>query len=227
MSFGDTDTIGTLSSAPDGSIVNHIFDYVSTILVDFKASSVENENTLTNRLCIILNQHKPEAYPYFFHHQNLENEVENTSTDFAVFGTLSYTNISSTSALIKFEAKRLSTDLPKRREREYIIGEYLHGEQLHNTGGIERFKNERHGQDVNIAGLIGYVQTESFSYWFDMVNAWIQSEIESSHDKSLHWDEDDKIKLIKSGKHLASYKSKSRRISKGIIELRHLWINIT
>lgn len=36
---------------------------------------------------------------------------------------------------------------------------------LENSGGIERFKNGRHGKDVVNAGIIGYIQTDSPAYW--------------------------------------------------------------
>lgn len=225
MSYVSSNTIGTLSSVPDGSIINHIFNFVSEILTDFKANSDENENSITNKLCISLNQHKPAEFPYFFHHQNIEDEKINTSTDFAVFSTFPYSNEINTNAWVKFEAKRLTTSLPRKREREYVIGEYYQGKRVCNSGGIERFKNERHGKDVKIAGLIGYLQAESFSYWLEKINGWIQNEIDMPHDNSLNWTNDDKLLLFKSETRIALYSSQSTRISRGCIQLRHLWIS--
>lgn len=126
-----------------------------------------------------------------------------------------------------FEAKRLTAGLPHKREREYVIGEYNQGRQVHNSGGIERFKNERHGKNIVIAGLIGYVQTENYSYWFERINEWIQDEIEQPHNSSLTWTVNDKLSIIKSENRVCQCLSNSTRPSGNFIELRHLWVNLT
>jgi hypothetical protein len=225
-------TFGTLSSAPDGGIIEHVYNYVIMVLRNFKGEYDENENGITNRLCIELNCKKPPEYSYFFHHQNIEDDKENTSTDFAVFGTFAYAqqnNISETDAppLIKFEAKRLSSSLPKKREREYLIGEYKNGKRIKNSGGIERLKNGRHGKDVVNACLLGYLQSNSFDHWLQRINAWIREEIENPHDNSLLWDDGDILNLIKSDTGIIVYSSESKRQSGVPIQLRHLWINFT
>ena len=215
---------GTLSSAPNGGIVDHIFNYISIVLQDFHADIDENENAITNRFCIVLGQRKPVDYPYFFHHQNLEDDSANTSTDFAVFGVHPYSD--NDTALLKFEAKRL-TNLPIRREREYVIGEYDNtGNRTKNSGGIERFKNGRHGQDVMSAGLIGYVQTESFDTWHDKINTWIKEEIKKPHDTSLTWDAGDILSLESIERRIAFYNSAPTRIKNHPIRLRHIWVAI-
>ena len=153
MDYVGSNSIGTLDSAPDGSIINHIFGYVLSVLSGLEASTNENENAMTHKLCLFLGQQKPPEYPYFFQHQNLEDARSNTSTDFAAYGTLAYSSPLNSSALVVFEAKRLSASLPNKREKEYVIGEYNQERQVHNSGGVERFKNERHGKGVVVAGL--------------------------------------------------------------------------
>ena len=224
MDWNNVNSIGKLDSAPDGAIIESIFRYVAKELSTFKGNSEKNENALTNELCKQLEGNKPDASPWFFHHQNIENETVNTSTDFAAFpkyeGYYDY-------ALIVFEAKRLSSSLPKKREREYVIGEYdTYGRQLTNSGGIERFKNERHGADVDVAGIIGYIQTGSFDEWFEKINGWIQDEIESSHDKSLTWKIYDKLKKQQVAGRYAIFKSASSRRTKNKINFRHLWVDL-
>lgn len=232
MSRMESNTFGILSSAGDGSIVNCIFNYVTNILKVFKGGKNENENGLTNSLCKTLEFKKPSEYPFFFHHQNIENNKTNTSTDFAVFGTYAYvqqnhhTSSQEAPALIKFEAKRLTNKLPKNREKEYVIGEYKLGEITRNSGGLERFKNGRHGKDVVHAGIIGYVQSDSFTYWFDKINNWIEGEIENPHDKSLCWDGGDLLTMIQSENNLSEYFSKPKRKQNDIINIRHLWVNL-
>ena len=225
-------TFGKLSSAQDHTIVNKIFEYIVITLSTLDAKIDENENTITNRLCKCLNSRKPCEYPFYFHHQNKENTKEETSTDFAVFGTSAYAqdhNIWSDDypALVKFEAKRLSSKLPKNREKEYVHGEYRERICISNSGGIERFKNGRHGRDVTYAGLIGYIQTDSSAYWFRKVNEWIQEQIKSASDSNLVWKKEDLLVEDYAKGTLSCYSSVSGRLYGDNVNLKHLWIDFT
>lgn len=222
-------TFGTLSSAPNGIIIEHIFEHVRSVLLDLKFSKQENENAITNRFCKALEFKKPPESPYFFHHQNLEDDTVNTSTDFSAFGTYAYLQALQTEdtdeapPLIKFEAKRLSTGIPKKREREYVIGEYEDGVHVKNSGGIERFKNERHGKDVQYAGIIGYVQTGIFSDWLTKINSWISDEIRNPRDAQLTWTESDLLITSQEVIDGSMYRSLSQRVSGNMIAMLHLW----
>ncbi|HBJ80627.1 MAG: hypothetical protein PWQ72_1834 [Pseudothermotoga sp.] len=225
-------TFGELSGAQDHTIINKIFGYIAMTLSTLDAKKDENENTITNRLCKCLSSHKPGEYPFYFHHQNIENTREGTSTDFAVFSTVAYAqdyNIWSDDypALVKFEAKRLSSKLPKKREKEYVCGEYKEGRCVRNSGGIERFKNGRHGRDVTYAGLIGYIQTDSPAYWFRKVNEWIQEQIESASDSKLVWKKEDLLVQDYVKETLSCYSSVSARVQGDHINFKHLWIDFT
>lgn len=223
-------THGILSSAPDGKIISKIYDFVIMVLQDFEGKKDDNENHLTNKLCKQLGFKKPPELPFFFQHQNIEDAKENTSTDFSVFGTYTYAEIYNEDGeefpLVKFEAKRLSSTLSKKREREYVIGQYEKGKQIKNSGGIERFKNLRHGKDVVHAAIIGYVQTDTFDHWSEKINAWIRAEIKSPHDSTLPWDTEDHLKLMSNNGTLCSHLSKPKR--KGLVELKmnHIWTNL-
>ncbi|WP_437918753.1 hypothetical protein [Sphingobacterium sp. LRF_L2] len=225
-------TYGTLSSAPDNTIITTIYSYVSSILLSFKAKNDENENTITNRLCKSLNSRKPTEYSFHFHHQNLESDKENTSTDFAVFGTYAFAqenNIEDddSPSLIKFEAKRLNSTLPSKREKEYVCGEYDGDKCLKNSGGIERFKNGRHGKDVVHAGIIGYVQSDTPKHWFVKVNTWIQEQISTPNNATLTWAAKDILVPDSENETLSSYLSTSVRVFGDEINLRHFWIDIS
>ena len=84
-----------------------------------------------------------------------------------------------------------------------------------NTGGIQRFKDNKHGVDLPQSAMIGYVETKSFSFWQNKVNSWIS-------------DKNEYLKLINIQK-IAKYKSTHKRRFSTIdtIELLHYWINIT
>ncbi len=231
MEYPGVNTFGQLISAPDGKIIEKIFSFVSSVLQDFIGKADDNENHLTNELCKLLGFKKPPELPFFFQHQNIEDSKLNTSTDFAVFGTYSYAQSTNQRGenfpLVTFEAKRLSTTIPKKREREYVIGEYENGHQTKNSGGIERFKNLRHGKDVDHAGIIGYVQTDSFKYWFDKVNYWIKDEIDKPHDSNLLWDDGDYLTTNWSNDKLCSCLSNSKRKDLKKLNLNHIWVNLT
>lgn len=232
MEMTGDNTFGILSSAPDNAIINNVYTCLALILSDFNGKKDENENVMTNRLCKTLNSKKPSEYPFFFHHQNLEDEKENTSTDFAAFGTFAYAQENDfdnddSPSLIKFEAKRLDSGLPAHRKKEYVCGEYTNGKCSKNTGGIERFKNGRHGKDVVNAGIIGYIQTDSPTLWLEKVNSWIEEQIQNASDDRLIWQKADLLTFINQNVYLSVYSSTAHRIYGDEIELRHFWIDIS
>lgn len=225
-------TFGTLSSAPDNTIITTIYNYLSSILSTFKGKKDENENAITNRLCKTLMAKRPSEYPFFFHHQNIEDEKENTSTDFAVFGTYAYAQENdieddNSPSLIKFEAKRLNSKLPKHREKEYVCGEYFEGKCKKNSGGIERFKNGRHGKDVINAGIVGYLQTDSPKHWLQKINDWIKEQIASPSNTQLTWNNNDELSLDSQTGTFSDYSSLSYRIFRDEIRLKHFWVDIS
>ena len=232
--MGETtnNTFGTLSSAPDNTIITTIYNYLSSILSSFKGKNNENENAITNRLCKTLMAKKPAEYPFFFHHQNIEDEKENTSTDFAVFGTYAYAQENDiddddSPSLIKFEAKRLNSKLPKHREKEYVCGEYSGGKCTKNSGGIERFKNGRHGKDVINAGIVGYLQTDSPKHWLQKVNDWIKEQVANPSNTELIWNNNDELSLDSQTGTFSDYSSLSSRIFRDEIRLKHFWVDIS
>lgn len=73
------------------------------------------------------------------------------------------------------EAKRLPTpNNANRDEREYVFVDHSQ-KQFDGNGGIERFKLNKHGDGLPIAIMFGYVQSETFEYWEEKVNQWLQS----------------------------------------------------
>lgn len=230
MEYVSNNTFGTLNSAPDGKIISKVLDFVTSVLQYFEGKENDNENHLTNELCKQLGFKKPPELPFFFQHQNIEDAKENTSTDFAAFGTYTYAQICNKEGdefpLVKFEAKRLSSILPKKREREYVIGEYEKGKLTKNSGGIERFKNLRHGKDVVHAAIIGYVQTDTFDHWAEKINGWIKAEANTPHDSTLTWDANDHLKPNGMNDNMCSYLSKPKRKEFGQLNMHHIWISL-
>ncbi len=100
------------------------------------------------------------------------------------------------------ECKRL---YHKTKSIQYVVYEKI--------GGIQRFKENKHGVDLPYSAMIGYVEIEDFDYWHKRINSWIKDETE--HLKMI---EVQKIAKLKS-KHIR-YKEKTK------IELIHFWLNL-
>lgn len=109
------------------------------------------------------------------------------------------------------ETKRLR----KKSRRDYVKGK---------TGGIERFKKQKHDKTFDTAAMLGYVEENDFSHWYGKVNGWIDDLIPTAG-KGLKWENQDKLKKVKVTD-IGEYSSRHSRISKDPITLYHFWINL-
>ena len=100
------------------------------------------------------------------------------------------------------ECKRLYDN---NKSKQYVSGK---------TGGIQRFKENRHGVDLPQSAMIGYVEIENFSFWHNKVNSWIS-------DKEEH------LQML-DNKNTAKLKSTHQRQNseKTSIELTHFWLKM-
>lgn len=91
------------------------------------------------------------------------------------------------------------------QSKQYVSGK---------TGGIQRFKENKHGEGLPCSAMIGYVEIEDFYFWQNKINSWIS-------------DEDERLEEV-IVLNIAKYKSTHKRIdpSKPSIELLHFWLNI-
>ncbi|WP_026704834.1 hypothetical protein [Flavobacterium soli] len=122
------------------------------------------------------------------------------------------------------EAKRLTTSMPKNRDKEYVLGE----NPIKSSGGIERFKNNVHGVNLNHSAIIGYVQNENGKYWYNSINSWIQELIDDKIKSTLNWFSNDLLINTCGFKDLRVVKSisKSEKINGTKIILNHYFINL-
>ena len=73
------------------------------------------------------------------------------------------------------EAKRLPTPHSNDRdEREYVFVDHSQP-QFRGNGGIERFKLNKHGESLPVAIMFGYIQSNTFEFWEEKVNQWLQT----------------------------------------------------
>jgi hypothetical protein len=124
-------------------------------------------------------------------------------------------------ALFPIECKRLPTPKGKDRdEREYVTNE------PGTTGGIQRFKFGYHGAAHTFAAMIAYVQEQSFPYWMNKINCWIQ---ELAKEMNSDWSTSDVLQLESDDADTKVSTLKSihlRTDGLGDCELRHLWIKM-
>lgn len=122
--------------------------------------------------------------------------------------------------ILPIECKRLPTPTgAKRDEREYVITNLGVG------GGIQRYKEGKHGMAHVRAALIGYVQEHSFDHWLSMIGGWIQDLCTAG---TPGWSPSDALVLevqdAVTG--IAVHESVHSRVNLPDIHVRHLWIKM-
>ncbi len=206
-------------SLEKGKTINFIIDLLKEVPVSFMlkiSTNFEinlNEDALTQILVEQLTTLLQEKGTNFIgvNSQYIDLHYGTTGKpDFYFYATEQGKNIP---ALFVVESKRLPAP-SKDREREYVIGK-------NKNGGIERFKREIHGKGFSEAGLIGFIEQNTFDHWHTTINQWIQN----LADESDFWNIDEKLELIETQQYLNHLKSIAHR-SNDDIKLYHFWIRI-
>jgi len=228
--------LGELQGPSDNTAVFIIVGFVEKYLVDFakrySGIDIKNEKGLTQKLCIMLNQNAIIiGYPFFFYPDYMENS-QNGNSPQVDMGTISIDETviidsktyKDSKSFFSFEAKRLCR-ISAAREKEYLIGHAKKGGGYVDSGGVERFKKEIHGKGLNYSAIIGYVQEQDFSYWYNLINSWIDQLIAGDLYSSVKWENKDKLVNENLGNDTAKYKSENSR-QQGYVTLFHLWVNM-
>lgn len=161
--------------------------------------TIAKEDVITGEIANLLNDKLREISGYIFRFE------AKSGPDILIFAT---PYVAFSKELLVIEAKRL----PPTNHRDYV------------KSGIGRFKREEHGKQRDVAAMLGYVQSEDFTYWHDEVNCWIEDLI-SANDKNIRWEKQDRICIIQI-KDIGEYKSRHSRITKKDITIYHFWINL-
>jgi hypothetical protein len=212
-----------------------VVDFVDRILVTFSdkyaGSDIKNEKGLTQKLILILNFHaKREYYPFWFEKEYMEvsERGDSPQVDIAtitsygegiVIGSKTYTDES----FFSLEAKRLGS-LSPNRSKEYLIGRSEKGKYT-NCGGVERFKQGKHGRNLKYGAIIGYVQKNNFDHWYGLLNSWVEDLIHKRIYSPVHWRLEDKLEKEYIKSTTAKFISTNCR-NKGFITLFHLWVSL-
>ena len=80
------------------------------------------------------------------------------------------------------ESKRLPS---QTFETEYVKGK-------NQNGGIERFKNEKHGKGLSECGLLGFIEKEDISFWLAKIKKWL----EDLSGSDVNWSKDEMVKEL-------------------------------
>jgi hypothetical protein len=122
--------------------------------------------------------------------------------------------------LYTVEAKRLPTGTGER-EKEYVFGFLSSGSP---SGGIQRFKTGDHGFGLSKSGLLGYIETNDFSYWHSTINQWIADKAKELPEE---WKNDEQLQEYEvSLTHTCSISRSVVYRSGDSIDLFHLWIKL-
>ena len=205
-------TFSKLENWTDNESINRVISLIEENLELFKQKYCipKNETDLNQNFALCMNSRaKDELFGFSNEYKDIIKATPH-KVDFGIVPD------GETDAFFVIEAKRLKTDLSKAREKEYIIGKY---------GGVERFKNQKHGGDLTHVGMIGYVQTDNFDTWFTKINSWIEEEIVAPTSDDLIWEKQDKLKFNTKSKLFNTYLSQHQCKIKDI-SMYHIWIDL-
>lgn len=186
----------------------------------FKGKVNESEENLNEQLGKTLSYFsKSQAFIFQAETKQKQAKGIDRRVDIGVFRHFSDPN-----PFFTIEAKRLTTSIPTNREKEYVLG----SDPTKFSGGIERFKHNVHGVNLNHSAIIGYVQNEDGKYWYNTINNWIQELIDGNIKSKLSWFSNDLLNNTCGFTDLRLVKSISdgNKINQTKISLNHYFINL-
>jgi hypothetical protein len=223
------DNHNSIANAPNpsikkGTIKEKLIEFIEATLLkfqnQFKGEVNSSEEVLNEHLGKTLNYYS-KSQPFFFQAETRQKQLKghDRKVDIGAFK-----HYSDNSSFFTIEAKRLSTSIPNNRKKEYVIG----NDPIKLSGGIERFKHNVHGVNLNHSAIIGYVQNEDTKYWFTNINIWIQELIDSKIKSPLNWISNDLLNNTCGFRdlRLAKSVSESEKIDQSKIRLNHYFINL-
>lgn len=219
--------IGTLLGPPQNTHFQMVVKVIKTILPKFADSAmndgIANEDGLNSKLTRFITN-AVDQENFFANRESMEDERRGNSaaTDIGIYLKVNPDSGIDPPRITAFEGKRLSTKLPKKRRCEYVIGHEEKGKHVP-YGGIERFKRDIHGKNLNHAGMIGYLQNETAEIWYDKINTWIRELCSQSSEP--RWSEKEQLRPKKNNGPVTEYESVVKRTNDEL-QMTHLWINL-
>ncbi len=219
------------TTIPIRPLIDNVLKFIDTYLPLFPnalnqnniASKDEEERLLNQYLIDFFNGHSYNFSPYvqckFLFRKDDENKGTNYKPDIGVTIWNNQLENFQTKSFFQIECKRLPTPniSSTRSEKEYVIG------MAENTGGIERFKNRKHGEHLEESSLIGFIQNGTIKNWHTQINEWIKIEI---NNKKSNWTNEDYLVSVSDSAILSRYSSKCQRENSELITIHHFLLNI-
>lgn len=220
-----------LSNIPDpspsiekGTIKEKLIEFLEETLYKFqdycKGKVNVSEFYLNEQLSKVLSYFSKD-HPFIFQAETKQKQPKgiDRAVDIGVFRFFSDPN-----PFFTIEAKILNTSIANNRKTEYVVG----SNPKKFTGGIERFKHNAHGVDLEHSAMIGYVQNEDGKYWYTSINNWIQELINGTISSSLEWYSFDLLINICGFKdfRITKYQSESIKTNQTKIILNHYLIDL-
>ncbi len=207
-----------------GTIIKKLNKFIWDTLIifqhEFKGHQKSSEDVLSEHLSKTFDFYAKQL-PFIFIREaaQIQTKGQNRNVDIGVFQYYA-----EQTPFFVIEAKRLPT-LPKRREKEYVIGDNLSKP----SGGIERFKLNMHGKNLSESAMIGYVQSGDLKKWFHEINKWIEALIKKTNNPDLQWKMGDMLKN-KCGfkkEEISHFISENKKNDNTSIKLYHYFVNMT
>ncbi len=184
------------------SLLNFLTKYLPEFSENIKVHRNTDERIINQKLFRFFISKNP---LYTFVPENLDETGENISKpDFGVYEELAVYDDNQI-RFFDIECKRL---YHTSKSKQYVSGK---------TGGIQRFKENKHGVDLPYSAMIGYVEIENFDFWQIKVNSWILEKFK---------DETEYLKQVTIDKIAKLKSTHTRDKEKTKIELTHFWLNI-
>lgn len=197
--------------------INDALPQFEPFSLDSKGIIVKAEDDITEDLSVFLDYEQEKKSGQFkFVNQSKKSDI-------GVKYGRGYTSYNR-SNICWIEAKRLPTpDLNIRDEKEYVVID----KKKKGKGGIERFKENKHGPNLPYSIMIGYIQDYSFDYWLQKINTWIKDISE----QDLFWSKGEVLKPYTyttplNGRFISIHSRRSKKQVLQNIELRHFWISL-
>ena len=192
----------------DGKVIS-LLNFLEKYLPEFSENISIQRNTderIINQK--LLRFFVSQSILFYFIPENLDESGQNKSKpDISVYEK----DLDENGLGVYDDNKKRFFDIECKRLYNPNTREYVYGK----TGGIQRFKENKHGVDLPYSAMIGYVETNDFNFWHEKVNSWIL-------DKNEH------LTIIENQK-IAKFESEHPRISSqnNSITLKHFWVQMS
>jgi hypothetical protein len=223
-------SVGRITSGIEVKLSLQAINFVRLQLPDWRDDSdrpdEQSEPRLNAQLCNFLNRRAKTDFPMvLFNHEEPQKghgRVDLSATP-SESTTIESKQYGPYEPFLVLECKRLP---PPSLDREK---EYVTGEASKPSGGIQRFKLGLYAADLDLVGIIGYVQKCSARHWHRQINEWISQLSTGMKTHGCVWADSEQLGRLEedSARGMAFCRSVHTRTGTTAapeITIHHLWI---